>query len=262
MPKQSNDGSAKLRSKKQEAFARAVALEDKGLSEAYRASRDCSRMTAKTVNANAKREAKLTPVRLRIEWLKAHGLPKQDGPGRPTTFRQEFCAQATHLCILGATDADLCEFFGCAASTLNLWKQEHPEFSEALKAGKIVTDMDVAVSLNKRARGYDYEEEQPIKLREVHYDKDGKKTKETERVEMAKVRRIQPPDTGAAIFWLTNRRKEQWKQRSTNALTGANDGPVEVGFRSLDPKRMSDDELESFIVEGAESVLKNGDARH
>jgi hypothetical protein len=27
---------------------------------------------------------------------------------------------------------------------------------------------------------------------------------------------VSPPDAAAAIFWLTNRQKEKWKQRVTN----------------------------------------------
>jgi hypothetical protein len=239
-----DQGSAKLRSKKQEAFARAVAVDGLGISAAYRASRDCSRMKATAINANAKREMKATPVRLRIEWLKAHGLAEQEGPGRPTAYRDEFCSQATHLCKLGAKDKDLAEFFDVDESTINRWKVDHPEFCESIKEGKIVTDMAVAVSLNKRATGYDFEEEVPIKLKEVTYA-DGKKVSEIEKIEMVKVRRIQPPDTGAAIFWLTNRQKDKWKQRVNNVVTGEDGGAVKV--EDVTPQRPEDGRLAEVL---------------
>ncbi len=70
---------------KEEAFARAVALEGKGISDAYRASRDCSRLTTACIHANAKHVARRSRVKLRIEELRGqvtpggHGLtPRQD----------------------------------------------------------------------------------------------------------------------------------------------------------------------------------------
>ena len=35
-----------------------------------------------------------------------------------------------------------------------------------------------------------------------------------------------PPDTTAAIFWLKNRRKEQWQDSSSREITGANGGAI------------------------------------
>lgn len=54
---------------KQEAFAHAYAAQPKNArnaSAAYRASRDCSKMKSSTVNSNAKKLLRQTPVRLRI----------------------------------------------------------------------------------------------------------------------------------------------------------------------------------------------------
>jgi len=70
---------------KEEAFCRAVALEGKGLSAAYRATRDCSKMKPSTIHSNSKKLIRRSHVRLRIEELRGqatkggHGLtPKQD----------------------------------------------------------------------------------------------------------------------------------------------------------------------------------------
>lgn len=54
---------------KQEAFAQAYAAQpadDKNASDAYRASRDCARMQTSTINSNAKKLLRQTPLRLRI----------------------------------------------------------------------------------------------------------------------------------------------------------------------------------------------------
>ena len=73
---------------KEEAFARAVALEGLGISDAYRASRDASRMTPACIHANAKRVARRSRVKLRIEELRGQVAPGNHG----LTPRQEaFC---------------------------------------------------------------------------------------------------------------------------------------------------------------------------
>lgn len=158
--------------------------------------------------------------------------PKQFAPpadpkrkrGRPTDFKPEYCEQVEKLCKLGATDVEIADFFGKAQSTIDLWKLRHREFSESIKKGKIPADAEIAHSLHARATGFEWDEQQAIKVKEVIYGDNGKRLKEIERVEIVNVHRVTPPDTGAAIFWLCNRRKEQWRQRQE--ITGANGKPL------------------------------------
>ena len=42
--------------------------------------------------------------------------------GRPTDYKPEYCEQATKLCKLGATDAELGDFFEVTEQTINNWK--------------------------------------------------------------------------------------------------------------------------------------------
>lgn len=53
--------------------------------------------------------------------------------GRPTDYQESYNEQAEKLCKLGATDAELADFFDIAESTLNNWKSEYPEFMESIK---------------------------------------------------------------------------------------------------------------------------------
>jgi phage terminase small subunit len=66
---------------KEAAFASAVALEGKSYSGAYRATRDCSRMTTKCINSNAKKIARRSHVQRRIAELK--GAPAEDSDLTP-----------------------------------------------------------------------------------------------------------------------------------------------------------------------------------
>jgi hypothetical protein len=37
-----------------------------------------------------------------------------------------------------------------------------------------------------------------------------------------------PPDTTAMIFWLKNRKRDQWRDRVDNEHTGKDGGPIET----------------------------------
>ena len=60
--------------------------------------------------------------------------------GRKSEYRIEFSDQALKLCLLGATDKELAEFFSVSEQTLNKWKKDYPEFLESLKKGKNIAD--------------------------------------------------------------------------------------------------------------------------
>lgn len=133
--------------------------------------------------------------------------------GRPSKFKPEFIAQAEKLCKLGATDIELADFFEVDVRTLHRWKGEHTEFCHSLKAGKQEADDRVERSLFARANGYEHDE---VDIRVIGQD-----------VIQTPIRKFYPPDTTAAIFWLKNRRPEDWRDNSKVELTGANGGPVQ-----------------------------------
>lgn len=124
--------------------------------------------------------------------------------GRPTDFKPEYVDQARKLCELGATDDELADFFEIHRATLYRWKLEQPEFCDAIKAGKEIADERVERSLYQKAVGYDFTEEQAIKIKVGQYE---------EEVEIVEVRRHAPAETPAAIFWLKNRRKDEWRDK-------------------------------------------------
>lgn len=86
------------------------------------------------------------------------------------------------------------------------WKKKYSEFSEALKRGKEVIDRQVENALLKRALGYEYVEEtwksmeDPITGEQI-LGLDERKVK------------YQAPDTTAQIFWLKNRKPNEWRDK-------------------------------------------------
>lgn len=111
--------------------------------------------------------------------------------GRPTDYKAEYTEQAYKLCLLGATDKNMAEFFGVCEATINNWKNEHPEFLGSLKKGKIKADAEVAAKLFHRATGYEHPEDKI-------FCTDG-------RVTTVRTIKHYPPDTAAAFIWLKNR---------------------------------------------------------
>ena len=120
--------------------------------------------------------------------------------GRPTKYRPEYNLQARKLMLLGATVADLADFFEVNTDTIYEWGHEHPGFSEAIKTGRGDWDDMVEKSLARRAMGYDCLETQLFAYEGIVTD---------ERT----VIKHYPPETAAAIFWLKNRRPEKWRDR-------------------------------------------------
>ena len=55
---------------------------------------------------------------------------------KKSAYKPEYVEQARQLCLLGATDKQLAEFFNVSTVTLNKWKKDYPEFLYSLKEAK------------------------------------------------------------------------------------------------------------------------------
>jgi len=124
--------------------------------------------------------------------------------GAPTKYQEKYNEQVYKLCLLGATDADLADFFDVCEATINNWKNDYPEFLESIKRGKSIADANVADRLYQRALGFEHESE------EIKVLSDPKTGSYIERVSTVK---IYPPDPTSAIFWLKNRQPSKWRDK-------------------------------------------------
>jgi hypothetical protein len=119
--------------------------------------------------------------------------------GRPSSFRAEYCRLAHNYCLLGATKAQLAEFFGVTSRTIDNWLVTIPEFRDEVQRGRNIADAKVADSLYRRAVGYEHEVEgvfgRPGQMQVVRYKK------------------CYPPQTEACVHWLRNRRPQNWGGR-------------------------------------------------
>ena len=162
---------------------------------------------------------------------RAEGIkPAQAEPtGRPTSYQPAFAAQAEKLCKLAATDAELADFFQVSTRTIYRWQNEFPEFCQSLKSGKAEADERVERSLYHRAVGYTFEAEKVFQYKG--------------EIVRAETKEHVPPDTTACIFWLKNRRSQQW--RDIHRLEHGQPGDFD---------RLSDDELHQQVLKEAKAL--------
>lgn len=149
--------------------------------------------------------------------------------GRPTKYKPEYDDQVYKLCLLGHTDIEIASFFEVHVSTINQWKLDYPTFSESLKKGKDIADMDVAVKLLERAKGATVVKQQAIKMKDTQYNSDGKKLSEEERIEIVELTQQEAPDTTALIFWLKNRKSTAWRDKQ-EIVNHTDDKPTTINL--------------------------------
>jgi len=109
----------------------------------------------------------------------------------------------------GDTDKTIAAKLGVSEVTLNKWKKEKPLFLEALKKGKEVVDRQVENALLKNALGYEYEEETV-----------------TNKGDVVTIRKYQHPNTTAQIFWLKNRKPQEWRDKQQIEHMGKDEGAI------------------------------------
>lgn len=87
-------------------------------------------------------------------------------------------------CLDGLIDKQIYKNMGISRTTFYKWKSENSEFADLLKRGKDIADREVENALFKSATGF-------IGPDDKYY----------------------PPNTTAQIFWLKNRKKDDWKDK-------------------------------------------------
>lgn len=142
--------------------------------------------------------------------------PEETAPhlGRPTDYDPSFCQIAADACARGATMEELSEILGVNQRTVYRWRAQHADFCQALKIGREMADERVGFSLYERAVGYTYDS---VKI--MSYEGTPVIVPYKEHV---------APDVGAQKFWLTNRKAEEWREKTSSEITGKDGAPIQV----------------------------------
>ena len=118
----------------------------------------------------------------------------------------------------GLSDQQIAKNIGISRSTLNEWRKKYPDISDTLKKGKEVADAEVENALYLKCIGHKVQLKKTFKVKKIEYNDAGRKIKEEEHLETGEDEVYIPPDTKAIIFWLTNRMREDWKERQNTQM--------------------------------------------
>ena len=133
------------------------------------------------------------------KWLEPDGLLRIEGWARD-----------------GLTEEQIAKNMGVSRSTLSDYKVKYPDILRAIKNSKEVADREVENALFNKANGYTVKLKKPMKVRHVEYDEvSGRKVAEYERIEYIEEEVHVPADTTAQIFWLKNRKSNEWRDKVT-----------------------------------------------
>ena len=113
------------------------------------------------------------------EWLTREGLLKIEGWAKD-----------------GLIDEQIAKNMGIAYSTFKEWKKKFPDLSDVLKRSKEVVDREIENALFESAKGFVYEEEAVTNTGEV-----------------VTVKKYSKPNVTAIIFWLKNRKRNEWRDK-------------------------------------------------
>ncbi|MFV0587470.1 hypothetical protein [Bacteroides reticulotermitis] len=126
----------------------------------------------------------------------------------------------------GLTDKDIAANLGYSATYFCALKGKNKDVAEAIKSGRAPVDIIVENMIFKKAVGMSIKTQQAVKLRDVIYNSEGNKSV-IERVEIVTLTQEIPPDTTAGIFWLKNRKPDQWNKPTPKPID-ADDIPKDI----------------------------------
>lgn len=131
-------------------------------------------------------------------WLTKEGLLKLEGWAKD-----------------GLTNEQIAHNIGVTRKTLQEWMVKYSDISDTLKRGKEIVDREVENALLKKALGY-----KEI-LRKTKVLNDGELIPYLEEVSY-------PGDTTAQIFWLKNRKPNEWRDKRDIEHSGGISSEVNI----------------------------------
>lgn len=152
-------------------------------------------------------EKKRNPRNLYRQWMTPEGLEK-----------------IKQWALDGLVNEDIAHNMGVSSYTFYEWKKKFPEMDEALSAAKEVADERVVNALYQNAIGFKYKEEVV-----------------TNKGDVVEVERFSKPNVSAQIFWLKNRRQDEWRDNKNLDVSGSLENEVIfVGFEDEDDKEVKE----------------------
>ena len=144
--------------------------------------------------------------------------------GRQSKYSPEYVAKIIELTYEGKTMRQISNIVDVSIRTLYDWMQMDTALSQAIKEARKVSDDEVEVSLLQRAMGYSHPETKVFLFEGVVIEHE--------------VMKHYPPDPASMIFWLKNRRPNEWREKAI-------DVPVDESIEEL--KKMTIPQLLALV---------------
>lgn len=167
--------------------------------------------------------------------------------GRPSKIDQIDMRQLEFVCKKGFTDEEIAHLFNIAKSTLNKYKKEIKEFSDSLKDWKDEADAKVERSLYESAMGFTCKNTKAVVV------SDGKEM--GSHVEMVEELIQCPPNATSMIFWLKNRKPNEWRDKH-DIIIEDNRHPENEGMSVADLLKEAE-EIANRLVKGRKTLTNN-----
>lgn len=130
-------------------------------------------------------------------------------------FLPDYLREVKAVAMRGLSDREMAGVFGISWDLFKKWKRQYPSFADAINKGRLNIDAEVIAALYKRATGqFSVPHTEVIKYKDYY-----------ETLEMEK---HYPPDVDAIKYWLNNRAREHWQQRSAVEQSGPGGKPIEI----------------------------------
>ncbi len=122
---------------------------------------------------------------------------------------------------------------GVSKSSWFEYKKKYPDLAEALSIGKDHINALVENQVVKNSLGFTYVEETVSSKKEVLYNENGKRVKETVEPIVIPLTKYKTSDPNSAKYFLNNRDPENWKEKQDINLGGQKDNPIIVKLEDV-----------------------------
>lgn len=173
---------------------------------------------------------------------------KQKAKTGPKVYQPWMAEKAKMLVgILGARNQELAMFFDVHITTIESWIQKNPEFSYAVKQGRLEKMMKAANGLYQRAIGYSCPDVHIMPQTIKEYDENGRVISTRTAPLITEIVKHYPPDPYAANKFLTVMFREVWAE-TTNHNVNLN---ADINYTKVEELKIEDlpDEVKNVLFQ-------------
>ena len=173
------------------------------------------------------------------------------GPGRKGAYEPWMADDAQELCgKLGARIIDLAEYFNVSPATIDYWIQKRSDFARAVKKGRLECMLKMSKALFHRGMGYSHPDVHIMNQTIKEYDEQGKLTSSRTEPLIIPITKHYPPDTQAAIKYLSILGRELGWSEITKVNMDVNHSG-DINIHKVEELSMEDlsDEVKALLFE-------------